>query len=259
VIFHLLEAAVIFTHHFERHVMAATSETQALLRPAADPDRLLRIVFDYCLVFASRYLVAARSLCQAMLRRYARTGTIHVPVPKYRGFHVRPSTLISKIVHHYGSEVFMQFGGEMYDASAPLDLFRANEMLNAGKRRRVAAAIDKLELPEEADLGAEEMVRELGKVLLRLAADNKVVIYERPLPLEEFEPAEGCTLPDFIRTAIHRLLAMGKIDIECDAVVTFHGDERVLEDIRILAESGYGEDAFGHNIPLPKKLGYLRR
>jgi hypothetical protein len=34
---------------------------------------------------------------------------------------------------------------------------------------------------------------------------------------------------------------------------------RVLEDIRTLAENGYGEDKFGNNIVLPKNLSYLKR
>jgi hypothetical protein len=33
----------------------------------------------------------------------------------------------------------------------------------------------------------------------------------------------------------------------------------VLADIVQLAESGYGEDSFGNNVPLPEKLTYLRK
>lgn len=40
--------------------------------------------------------------------------------------------------------------------------------------------------------------------------------------------------------------------------VRFQGDIRVLEDIRTLADSGYGEDKFGNNIVLPKSLSYLK-
>ena len=52
---------------------------------------------------------------------------------------------------------------------------------------------------------------------------------------------------------------MGKIDIVTNMKVTFIGDKRVLEDIRLLAEAGYGEDSFGNNIPLPEQLKYLRQ
>jgi hypothetical protein len=56
-----------------------------------------------------------------------------------------------------------------------------------------------------------------------------------------------------------QLLAMGKIDIHVDLNVTLVGDKRVLADIKLLAESGYGEDSFGNNVLLPEKLAYLRR
>ena len=52
---------------------------------------------------------------------------------------------------------------------------------------------------------------------------------------------------------------MGKIDVESKMSATFIGDKRVLNDIEILAKSGYGEDKFGNNVPLPEKLSYLRR
>jgi hypothetical protein len=55
------------------------------------------------------------------------------------------------------------------------------------------------------------------------------------------------------------MLALGKIDVDTDMMVTFIGDKRVLVDIKLLAESGYGEDKFGNNVHLPDKLAYLRR
>jgi hypothetical protein len=51
---------------------------------------------------------------------------------------------------------------------------------------------------------------------------------------------------------------MGKIDIGIDMTVQFVGDKRVLADIQLLADHGYGEDNFGNNVALPKKLAYLR-
>lgn len=78
----------------------------------------------YSLGYSSRYLKSARQLCQKMLKRYAVIEEAALPVPRYRGFHVRPSTLVAKIVQHYGSEVKMKLGDETYDAGAPIDLFR---------------------------------------------------------------------------------------------------------------------------------------
>jgi hypothetical protein len=188
-----------------------------------------------------------------MLRRYAIHGRISVPVPRYRGFHVRPSTLIAKIVNHYGSAVQMELEGEIYNAGISLDLFRANEMLNARKRRRLADEAGRLIIDARDPQGA---VRQAAQALFE---QNKLVLYERSLDLEEVKPKEGEELPEFVTRSLIQLLTMGKIDIETDLTVAFSGDQRVLEDIGLLAENGYGEDDFGNNLPLPAKLSYLRK
>ena len=41
--------------------------------------------------------------------------------------------------------------------------------------------------------------------------------------------------------------------------VHFEGDKRVLADLEILAECGYGEDSYGNNTILPEELSYIRR
>ena len=70
----------------------------------------------------------------------------------------------------------------------------------------------------------------------------------------EDDSLQKCTVNE-----VRRLLAHGKIDIGLDMTVKIIGDRRVLEDLRLLADSGYGEDQYGNNIPLPEKLSYLRR
>ncbi len=193
-----------------------------------------------------------------MLKRYAEVGRIEVPIPKYRGFHVRPSTLISKLVFHYGSKVQMLLAEEAYDAGSSLDLFRANEKINAQKRRWLAREIVRLGLvPERTE--SDDPTAVVRNVVLTLAGRSKLVMYEQPLELpDRVGGAEG-TLLEKVISETGRLLAMGKIDIGTDLTVQFVGDKRVLADIQLLAEYGYGEDNFGNNIALPKKLAYLRR
>jgi hypothetical protein len=83
-------------------------------------------------------------------------------------------------------------------------------------------------------------------------------MYEQPFELpQRICGAEG-TLLEKVISETGRLLAMGKIDISIDMTVQFVGDKRVLSDIQLLAEHGYGEDNFGNNVALPKKLAYLR-
>jgi len=106
----------------------------------------------------------------------------------------------------------------------------------------------------------ERLMRRLAHDAVRsLFSQNKLVLYDRNLPLEEIRPLKDETAAEFVTRALIQLFTMGKIDVVMDIGVTFTGDRRVLADIRLLAESGYGEDDFGNNLPLPEKLSYLRK
>ncbi len=258
VVFHLLRTATSFAHYYERHVNKELCDSPTRFEPLVKAEELLAVLMNYSVTHISLYIDCAEHLCQRMLKRYAEVGRIEVPVPPYRGFHVRPSTLISKLVLHYGSEVKMQLNGEVYNASSPLELFRANEKINAEKRRWLASEIVRLKLVQEqadrSDIGA--VVR---SVVLTLAERGKLILYEQPLKLPDEPTGKEGTLLEKVTDEMARLLAMGKIDVDANLTATFIGDKRVLADIKLLADSGYGEDNFGNNVPLPDKLVYLRR
>ena len=98
-------------------------------------------------------------------------------------------------------------------------------------------------------------------MILALTERSKLILYEQPLQLpdeHEQKQREG-TLLEQVIDEIARLQATGKIDTDIDLNVMFVGDKRILADIKLLAESGYGEDNFGNNIALPQELTYLRR
>ena len=259
-VFHLLELATAFVHFYERHILEAENEVNQSLEYAVDSCQLLHHTFRYCLAYAARYVDSGRKLCQHMLRTYAKIERALLPVPRYRGFHVRPSTLIARIVRHYGLEVSVELMGERYDASIPMELFRANEVLNAEKRKHIADAINQLQLQDRKVQSAGQMTRQIRNAVLQLAEQNKLVIYEHPLDLEQLpHPGDDESFGFYLTEAIARLMALGKIDSESKQTVAFIGDRRVLQDIRILAQHGYGEDRLGHNIPLPPQLSYLHR
>ena len=164
---------------------------------------------------------------------------------------------IAKIAQHYGSQITMELDGQHYDASSPLDIFRANERINARKRRWLAAQIGHLHLPVDDSAGHQIRAVVLD-VILKLAEQGSVVIYQQPLHLsEQFSPES--ILLEKVTAEIARLLATAQIDIQTDLSITFTGDKRVLSDLELLARSGYGEDRFGNNITLPRELAYLRR
>ncbi len=258
VVFHLLKIATAFAHYYERHVNKEPCISLPFAHRLITADALLSVLMNYSVTFIDLYIGCTINVCQEMLKRYAEVGRIEVPIPKYRGFHVRPSTLIARLVWHYGSKVQMRLGDAEYDAGLPLDLFRANEAINAQKRRWLAGEIVRLGLiPDSA--ASEDVTSVVRSTILSLAQKGKLIMYEQPLDIPEHSGKLEGTLLEKVISETGRLLALGKIDIETDMTAQFIGDKRVLADIRLLAQYGYGEDNFGNNIALPDKLSYLRR
>ena len=236
-----------------------------------DADELLEVLVSYSFSFTSLYLDRARNLCHMMLKRYASQGRIIVNVPKYRGFHVRPSTLISKIVNHYGSEVCMKMGGETYSAAVTLDLFRANEKLNAQKRRNLASVVAALPIEDlfaplkkrngrrGKTAGCRRTINQAVRDIIQILFETKKLVIYQTYSISDLKPLEDEALYDLAIRTLNRLLVLGKIDIEVEIKVVFQGDRRVLADIDLLAANGYGEDNFGNNLALPRELNYLRK
>jgi hypothetical protein len=257
VVFHLLKIATLFAHYYERHVNKQRCSVALFKGHLVEPEALQLVQMNYAIAFIDLYTSRAVSLCQEMLKRYAEVGRIELPIPKYRGFHVRPSTLIAKLVLHYGSKVQMILGDETYDAGSSLDLFRANEKINAQKRRWLASEIVRLGLvPDQCQ--PDDAASIVRSVVLELAQKSKLVLYEQPLELPERTCTGEGTLLEKVTNETAKLLAMGKIDIGIEMTAQFVGDKRVLSDIELLAQHGYGEDNYGNNVPLPKQLAYLR-
>jgi len=258
VVLHLLRTATDFAHYYERHVDSKTRLSGEYSLDLVPAEKLLAKLMNYSVNFAGQYLDSATVLCREMLARYTEIGSIEVPVPAYRGFHVRPSTLVSKLVLHYGSKVRMEMEGETYDASSPLELFRANETINARKRRWLAEEIVQNGLIPEAPDGRDPP-QVVHDIIMTLAEQGKIIIYEQPLKLLGRALRSDASILEWVTDEIARLQATGKIDIVTNLKIRFVGDKRVLQDIRLLAESGYGEDSLGNNVPLPDQLKYLRQ
>lgn len=261
VVYHLLETATSLCHFYERHqsVRTVSSSVQELDSTvgAVDPAETLKLLMEYSIRYADAYTEQTRDLCRQMLHRYSVPGTVEVPIPRYRGFHVRPTTMIARIVRHYGAEVQMRLEDESYDAAIPLDLFRANEKLNAEKRRHIV--LEAVRILEDEPLAEgrsnEELVRAVAR---RLFEQQKLILYDRALSLEGISVSPELPPQQCVVESLQKLLNAGKIDLELEVMVRFEGDRRVLMDIALLAEQNYGEDDFGNNLALPPELSYLR-
>lgn len=258
IVYHLLEASTDLIHYFERHIMDPAGLNNSYYQSPLSKEEVLGILSDYFLNYASQFLTAGVTLCREVIKNYAVQGSISVNVPAYRGFHVRPSTLISKIVQHYGSEVYLVIDNERYNAAHPMELFCVNEKINAEKRRnlsRVICELNSIKIPESI----RDFKKGMKNIFLELLEGNKIINYYSEFSLPDFDPVEEETLGEFANRVIAFLLAQGKIDLKTNLTVSFEGDRRVLADLEILANCGYGEDNYGNNIVLPNELSYIRR
>lgn len=259
-IFHFFSIATDLAHYYIRHMSSLRRETFLRLSFPLSEEDMRSLLFEYPLAYAKQYLDSATNLCQSMIREYSEQKTVEVPIPNYRGFHVRPSTLIAKIVRHYGSQVTMELDGQEYDAAQPFDLFRANEAINAVKRRQAADMLDReSELQQPVPEDPEERNRELQLLFLRLMREGHIMVYDSDVRFEDLEAEAGETLAEFAARYVVHLMSVGKLDVQSDITVRFSGDSRAVNDLEILANNGYGEDDIGNNIVLPPELSYITR
>ncbi len=259
---HLLEIATELIHFHERHERnARQAAIYKHLQKIIGLYQTLDLMGNYALFYCTHFLREGKRLSEDAVMDYAQIISKRIPIPIYRGFHVRPSTYIAKIVRHYGADVQMHLGDEVYDASCVFDLFRANEEINMEKRRLIAKKL--LSIQHFTAIPRDILAHILTRVLNDLVAEQLIVKHQEILPEDlEINGVEKPELtPEDVRGAMNqiiaRVLAVGKIDILMPVSVTFIGDRRPLEDIDILAKGGYGEDAKGNNVPLPKEIAYL--
>jgi hypothetical protein len=259
IIYHLLQIATELIHYYIRHMSGLRRHTPVEIKYPLSVPKINAILFDFFLNYVRLYMNETIHLCRSMIKSYSEQCEIVVPIPNYRGFHVRPSTLIAKIVAHYGSSVTMILNDQNYDAGIPLDLFRANEDLNALKRRHIAGTIEAMpDLNVKPPEDMEELNRELQILFLKMMNNNHIILYDNQLRFDELKKDPDESMADIASRYIKHFMSICKIDVHSDLSVTFNGDNRALIDIKTLAENGYGEDVHGNNIVLPKELAYLR-
>jgi hypothetical protein len=261
---HLLEIATELVHFHERHEhhprhAGIYQRLQAILGQA----HLLEVMGNYALFYCTKFLQTGKQLSAETMLDYAQITSQRIPIPLYRGFHVRPASYIAGIVRHYGAAVHMHFSDEVYDAGCAFDLFRANEEINMEKRRVLARKLQNL--PNLTASHRELLPQYIQQTLDALVTEHVLIVHQTIAPSDLFfndlEKPELTT--EDVRAAVNavitRLLAAGKVDICLPILVTFIGDRRAVQDIALLAEYGYGEDARGNNIALPKAIVYLHK
>ncbi len=264
VVYKLLTGFSILMRIQERHYQFFVEHHISLI---LNDEIIQGIIFDFFINYIDRFRQQVEKISKRLIQKYSEQKKIDLPIPRYRGFHVRPSTLVARIVMHYGSKVTMTLNDTTYNAAIPLDLFRANEVINVGKRREIGKIIAESKdgqkytkqlrkLPHQDQILMQKYFLELFRSLQK---QGKIVVYES-LSMDSLEqPSAGEEFLEYVKREVAYLMATGKIDMVFSLAISFEGDSRVLADIAILAENGYGEDEVGNNVPLPKELSYLRR
>ncbi len=127
VVFHMLQVMGRLLHFYERHLhdigfKDVYKNVSVSLTDLIDPDVLLDRAVNYCLFYAWKFLSSGKAIASKVLNDNMETSSVEVGIPKDRGFHSRPSLLVAKIVQHYGGEVKMHVGGDLFDAASVLDI-----------------------------------------------------------------------------------------------------------------------------------------
>lgn len=141
---HLLSIARELAHFYERHENTIRRETThkkiALLVKHTD---VLDTVVNFALYYYTLFITRAEHLAHDILSQFSITVTASVPVPDGLGFHLRPSTLVAKIVNHYGGSVEMSLCGKVFDASSVIDIMWAGGVIKKEGIQEVTFTGDK--------------------------------------------------------------------------------------------------------------------
>ncbi|MBN2467183.1 MAG: HPr family phosphocarrier protein [Deltaproteobacteria bacterium] len=157
IILHLLEIARALAHFYERH-----EKINTLLEQAVPGNSVPNCVVNWALYHTDRMMRSSKLLAEELLRHYAAMDSIQLPVPKNLGFHLRPSTLVAKVVNHYGSDAYLIVGNDKFDAKSVLSITWAggkiarekiDEVTFVGEKR----VLDDLETLASVNYGEDHM------------------------------------------------------------------------------------------------------
>ncbi|MBU0969631.1 MAG: HPr family phosphocarrier protein [Proteobacteria bacterium] len=167
IVFHILQVMGRLLHFYERHLYDigfkdVYKNISVALSELIDRDVLLDRAVNFCLFYAAKFLSSGKEVAFQIINENMETSTIHVGIPKDRGFHSRPSLLVAKIVQHYGGEVKLQVGEDFFDASSVLDIQWAGGKIKKEEIEIVAftgdsRALDDLVILASVNYGEDHM------------------------------------------------------------------------------------------------------
>ena len=154
---HLLEIARTWSHFYERH-----PEIHQELHKVIKKDCILEYIINWALCYCRRFVTYGKDLAEEILADYSSKGLVELNIPQKMGFHLRPATLVAKVVNYYGSKVEMIVGEDKFDASSILSLTWAGGKIEREEIKRVTFSGDKralrdLEILASVNYGEDSM------------------------------------------------------------------------------------------------------
>ncbi|CAN2050289.1 Phosphotransferase [Candidatus Magnetomoraceae bacterium gMMP-1] len=127
IVLNLLQMMGRLLHFYERHIhdvgyKDTCKQVRECLALLIDTEELLHNTINYGLFYVCHFLNAGKKLAREVLNENIERSTVTVPIPEERGFHMRPSLLVAKIVEYYGGQVELCINQDRFDASSVLDM-----------------------------------------------------------------------------------------------------------------------------------------
>lgn len=160
---HLLGVACALTHFLERHELSVRHElSREKISKIVPKEKVLQVIVNFTLYYFTIFFKDGHTIAEKLLQEYTIVETVTVPIPRGLGFHLRPSTLVAKVVNHYGSKVAMIVNQKEFDAGSVIDIMWAGGLIKKEGITEVAFRGDKnavrdLKLLAEANYGEDTM------------------------------------------------------------------------------------------------------
>ena len=160
---HLLGIAKELSHFFERHEMGVRKEiTRMKIAKIIQRKKLLEVIVNFSLHYYTIFIHDGKKLANEIQDNFTVVDSVIVKAPEGLGFHLRPSTLVAKVAHHYGSKLSMMVNGKEFDAASVIDIMWAGgmikkEVITTIEFRGDKKAIRDISLLADANYGEDTM------------------------------------------------------------------------------------------------------
>jgi len=162
---HFLEIAQVLCHFVERHETKVRSEsTMKRIEKIVSRKQVLDTIINFALYYYTLFIKEGISLAESVVANYTIVDSITLNVPQGLGFHLRPSTLVAKVVNNYGLKTAMVVNNKEFDAASVIDLMWAagmikKEGITAVEFRGDKKTLHDLKILAEANYGEDAMGR----------------------------------------------------------------------------------------------------